>query len=266
MDISVIMPYYNAGVYLPEAIKSVRFLLSRKDIQCEIVIVNDGSTDELSIEVLKKLESEKQFTIIHQENKGPAAARNNAVKHSKGRYLLFLDSDNKIRPALVEKGLQILDSNEGDIVYGNAQFFGDSSKPMFKPGPLNVSLLVARNYIDMCALVCREVWEKTGGFDENEKLRKGQEDWDLWLRAVKAGFKFYYIDEVVFDYRVRKVSLTNADTEERYYTARKYIYEKHPDLVLQAFLWVTDELYFYQQDQQRPFRSFIKNLYHKYIK
>ncbi|RYY33157.1 MAG: glycosyltransferase family 2 protein, partial [Sphingobacteriaceae bacterium] len=115
MDISVIIPYYNAGNYLPDAINSVRFLLDRSDIACEIVIADDGSTDAHSIEILAGLEKEGLFTIVHQSNKGPGAARNTAVRNSTGKYLLFLDSDNKIRPRLVEKGLEILNSKRGDI-------------------------------------------------------------------------------------------------------------------------------------------------------
>ncbi|RCH55487.1 hypothetical protein DJ568_06225 [Mucilaginibacter hurinus] len=266
MDVSVIIPYYNAGNYLPDAINSVRPLLQRDDFDCEIVICDDGSTESYAIEVLKNLQEEGIAKIIHQVNKGPAAARNTAVKNSTGKYLVFLDSDNKIRERLVEKGIEILGNNKGDVVYGNAAFFGESAKPLFTQGELNVPLLMARNYIDMCAIVRREVWEVTGGFDEGEELRKGQEDWDLWLRAVKAGFKFYYLNETVFDYRVRAASLTNDDSLERYNSAREYIYSKHPDFFKESFFWLSDQLHAYQQDKRRPVRSFFKYLYLKYLK
>ncbi|RYZ98486.1 MAG: glycosyltransferase [Sphingobacteriaceae bacterium] len=266
MDVSIIIPYYNAGNYLPDAISSVRQLLRRTDISCEIVICDDGSTDPYSIEILSGLEKEGLFTIARQPNKGPAAARNTAVKNSTGKYLVFLDSDNKLRERLVEKGIEILGSNKADVVYGNAAFFGESTKPLFTQGELNIPLLMARNYIDMCAIVRREVWETTGGFDEGEELRKGQEDWDLWLRAIKAGFRFLYVDEVLFDYRVRAASLTNDDSLERYNKAREYIYSKHPDFFKQSFFWLSDQLYAYQQDKRTPFRSFFKYLYLKYFK
>ncbi|MEO6149230.1 MAG: glycosyltransferase family A protein [Mucilaginibacter sp.] len=266
MDVSIIIPYYNAGKYLPDAISSVQPLLGRHDISCEIVICNDGSTDPYSIDVLDQLEKKDICTIIHQTNKGPAAARNTAVRNSHGKYLVFLDSDNKIRERLIEKGIDILSNDKADVVYGNAAFFGETSKPLFTPGELHVPLLMARNYIDMCAMVRREVWETTGGFDEGEILRKGQEDWDLWLRAIKAGYRFKYVNETLFDYRVRGASLTNDDSLERYNRAREYIYSKHPEFFKESFFWLSDQLYTYQQDKRTPLRSFFKYFYLKYLK
>ncbi|RVT98353.1 glycosyltransferase family 2 protein [Mucilaginibacter limnophilus] len=265
MDVSVIIPFYNAGNYINDAVNSVQTFLNRTDITCEVIITDDGSTDLQSLEALLALEKQSGIKVIRQENKGPGAARNTAIRNSSGKYLLFLDSDNKILPRFIEKGLEILDAGKADIVYGNAQFFGDSSKPLFKSGELNLSKLMARNYIDMCAMVRRQVWETTGGFDEGEVLRKGQEDWELWISAYKAGFRFFYVDEILFDYRVRNASLTNADSVARYKAACEYIYRKHPDLVIQVFLTLTDEVHAYERDKQKPFRSMLKYAWHKYF-
>ncbi|RYZ98593.1 MAG: glycosyltransferase family 2 protein, partial [Sphingobacteriaceae bacterium] len=137
MDVSVIIPHYNAGNYLPEAINSLRPFLKSSSILCEVIIADDGSTDAHSIAVLKQLEQEGLFKVIRQSNKGPAAARNNAISNSTGKYLLFLDSDNKIRPALIEKGVEVLSSGKADIFYGKAHFFGEKTKPLFSQGELN---------------------------------------------------------------------------------------------------------------------------------
>ena len=266
MDVSVITPFYNAGSYIMDAVDSVRPFLARTDMACEMVITDDGSTDDASVRVLHALEGEKGIRVVRQANAGPGAARNTAVKNSRGKYLLFLDADNKIRPRMIEKGLELLNSNKADIVYGNAAFFGDSAKPWFSTGPFRLPQMLMRNYIDMCSMVRREVWETSGGFDEGEVLRKGQEDWELWIKAYKAGYRFLHTHEIWFDYRVRNASLTNADSIERYRAARQYIYNKHADIMAEAFIGLTDEVTAYGRDKQRPLRSMLKYAYHKYFK
>jgi glycosyltransferase involved in cell wall biosynthesis len=263
MDISIIIPYYNAGAYLRDALESVNAFKNHPVYKCEIIVINDGSTDAASIALLNAMQNQG-YIIINQENKGAAAARNAGLAASTGDYLLFLDSDNKLREAFINKGMPVLRNGEADIVYGKPHFFGAPEKPHFKPGIFHLPALMARNYIDVCCLFKRKVWETIGGLDEEKILN--QEDWEYWIRAGAAGFTFRYVDEVFYDYRLHEKSTTNSIDDESYYKAREYIYNKHPKLVIQSFYYLTEQYHAYLEDKDKPFRSFFKFFYLKYLK
>src|SRR5688500_12631026 len=92
--ISVIIPCYNQGHYLREALESLE---KCNQELFEIIIVNDGSTDSFTNEYTKELES-RGYKLIFQQNTGLGQARNNGIKQAVGKYILPLDADNKIYP------------------------------------------------------------------------------------------------------------------------------------------------------------------------
>ena len=129
--VSIIIPCYNHGHYLNEAIKSVE-QSTEKSIY-EIIIINDGSTDEHTLNVLTSLEHNGYF-ILHQENLGLAAARNAGINKSKSNYIITLDADDRIRPPYFDKGINILDKQkEIGVVYGQSAYFGVKNG-IHKPG------------------------------------------------------------------------------------------------------------------------------------
>ncbi len=196
--VSIVIPCYNHGKYILDAVNSVEKISDRT--LYEMIIVNDGSTDEYTNNVLKDL-AQKGYNVIFQENKGLAASRNVAISLSKAEYILPLDADNMIRPEYVFKAIKILDENKDiSIVYADAAFFGEKTGIMCQR-PYNLQLLMLNNTIDACAVYRKKVWEANGGYDQNMPAT-GIEDWDLWLGASFKGFKFHYINEVLFDYRV----------------------------------------------------------------
>lgn len=203
--ISIIIPCYNMGKYLQETLDSVSSYPNKNDY--EIIIVNDGSTDIPTLELLRKLE-QNGFLVLTQENKGPSAARNAGITAAKGSYILPLDADNKIRHLLIFEGIKILDSNKDiDVVYGNKQHFGIEEKTVCVPD-FDFPLLCNKSYIDTCAVYRKSIWNKVNGYDINTKL--GYEDWDFWLRCALQGASFYHINEVTFDYRVRENSMVST--------------------------------------------------------
>lgn len=196
--VSIVVPCYNHGKYIHDTIRSVEQIADKS--LYELIIVDDGSTDEFTRQQLQEI-SRSGYNVIFQKNQGLAASRNNAIKVASAEYILPLDSDNKIRPEYVYKGIEILDSQkEISIVYGNAEMFGDDTG-LLRPGPYNLQKLMLGNYIDACAIYRRSVWEETGGYDKNMPFT-GIEDWNMWLDASFRGFRFHYVDEVLFDYRV----------------------------------------------------------------
>jgi glycosyltransferase involved in cell wall biosynthesis len=252
--ISIIIPCFNQGSYIQEALDS----LKKCDPKLyEVIIINDGSSDNYTNEYLKEL-SENGYQVIFQENKGLGEARNVGIAHSKGRYILPLDADNKILPAYLEESLRIFFSKkEVAVVYGNAGYFGQKTG-VLKPGYFNLQRMMLGNYIDACAVIRKSVLEEVGYYD-NMKIM-GFEDWDLWLRIAFKGYKFYYIDEVLFEYRVSPSSMIknlNADIEKQN-AIKDYFQEKYHDKL--DFNFVEEKILF------RIKKSFLRFLYARILK
>ncbi len=202
-DVSIIIPCYNDGRFLPDTIASIE--LARTSSLREVIIVDDGSTEPATLEVLLDLRK-AGYSVIRQFNRGIGAARNTGIRSAGGKYILPVDSDNRIRKVYLTEAIELLEADETvGIVYGDAEYFGE------KTGRWNVAefdllQLVLRNFIDNCAVFRKSVWEEIGGYDEQMPFM-GCEDWDLWLRAAVRGWRFVHLREIAFDYRVRTGSL-----------------------------------------------------------
>ncbi len=264
--ISVVIPCYNQGIFLKEALDSLE-LCDKKLF--EVIIINDGSTDHFTNKYTERL-YEQGHHVIFQENSGLGQARNIGIKQAKGKYILPLDADNKIYPGYISKSLEILEKNEHiAVVYGNANFFGEKGG-ILKPGPFNLQKLMLGNYIDACAVIRKSVIEEVGLY-ENMKIM-GYEDWDLWLRMAFAGHKFYYIDEVMFDYRVLASSMMrnlNRDIEKQnkieQYFIEKYSEQLSPESINDRFIYKMKKSplnFFYRL----VLRKFFPSYYSKLIK
>ncbi len=226
-DISIIIPCYNAGKFLPDAIESVKKYHGK--YTCEIIIIDDGSTDAETLRILDKYSEKSDITILHQENQGAAAARNAGCKIAKGRYLHFLDSDNKTTSDYIQKAVDFLNTNpEFAVYYGKPMFFGDNSRPGFKTGSFNIDKLLIFNYIDMCSFVRKSAFEQAGGFDES--LPRLQ-DWDLWLSIYEKKWKFHFQNENLYHYRIVANSIGGQNLDEIMEIANK-VRGKHEKLLL----------------------------------
>ena len=119
--VSVVIPCFNHGEFLPEAVGSVANM-KREDI--ELIVVDDGSTDERTRKEMDGL-SARGIKVIRQENKGLAGARNAGVLASQGEYIFPLDADDRLRAGWVNRGISILGSDpKVGVVYGDAECFG----------------------------------------------------------------------------------------------------------------------------------------------
>jgi glycosyltransferase involved in cell wall biosynthesis len=166
---------------------------------------------------------------LHQDNQGLSAARNNGIQLSKGEYYLPLDADNKIRPAYIQKGIEILDKyRDVGIVHGDAMYFGEK-KGKWRSRAFDMRRMLQYNYIDACVVARKSAWQQVHGYDVNISPVA---DWDFNLSIAEAGWKFHYIPEVLFDYRYLANSMIrtfkNAEFCENY-VARKHgaLYRKY---------------------------------------
>src|SRR5690606_22300433 len=128
----------------------------------EAIIVNDGSPDNLEVIAKKYVDKDARFKYFKKENGGLASARNFGIKHSKGDFILPLDSDNKVRSAFVKKAIQLFNDNPAiGIIYGDAMYFGEK-QGVWKVGLFDKYRMLKHNYIDACAIVKKEVFENIG--------------------------------------------------------------------------------------------------------
>lgn len=240
--VSVIIPCFNDGGFLEEAIASVE---TCPDPIYEIIVVNDGSTDPSTLNILRDLTS-KGYKVINQQNRGPGAARNTGIRQAQGEYILPLDADNRIRPAYIYRGIEILDRYpDVAVAYSDVDHFGEKTGAKQIPD-FCLSSLVVDNYIDNCAVFRKSAWAQCGFYDE-EMPYYGQEDWDLWLSIAKKGFRFYHIPEVLFEYRVRADSMIQQFNEAKIRVMSRYLASKH------AALFPKEYRYYL-----KPYRGWIK--------
>lgn len=261
--VSIVIPCFNSGVFLPDALSSI----SRLKKNYQVIIVDDGSSDEQTLQLLEQLKQDG-YTVLTQQNLGPAAARNTGVKASPGEFIVFLDSDNMLLPGYIEQALELFQADELlGVVYANPEFFGDvSDERLFVPKDFDLTTIVLGNYIDVCAVVRKDAWNSVNGLDENRAII-GYEDWDFWMMLGTAGWKFHHIDRPFFRYRIRKDSLIKQASDRDYINRMfQYIYTKHWKLMLRQYEALYYQYEFYQADQKKPVRTFVKNLMNRFVK
>jgi glycosyltransferase involved in cell wall biosynthesis len=209
MKVSVIIPYYNLGDYIEEAIKSV-FDSDYEDF--EVIVIDDGSTEQSAIDALERSKrrwgNNPRWRCVRQDNGGAASARNHACRLANGQAILPVDADNKIRRNYITRSVELLMQNpDVGVVYAWAQRFGIVHNT-WEFQPLSIHNMLLANGVEACSLFRKEVWESVGGYCE-DCFRYGYEDWDFWLSAIEKGWRFELIPEVMFDYRVRISSMVS---------------------------------------------------------
>jgi len=201
--VSVILPVYNAARTLPEAVESVR---AQQFDSMEIIVVDDGSTDD-SREVVANLGSDIRF--FSQQNSGPAAARNVAIRESRGEIIAMIDADDVWpRGKLALQMDRLLANPEVDVVSGRIELVSLDGTPV---GPQRLQT-DDRKYAGVnvgAALFRRRVFDCIGLFDES--LRFG-EDQDWFLRAREQGLNILVLQEVTLIYRRHKGNMTHQKT------------------------------------------------------
>lgn len=227
--LSIITPFYNTNEIFHETAKTI---LNQSFQQFEWIIVNDGSTDELSLSILEfysKLDQRIRI-INHAFNKGLSAARNTGIKNSVTNFLLLIDSDDLLEPTAAEKWFWYLKSHpNAHFVDSYHAAFGEKNylwSGGFHEGAFNIE----SNTISMFCLVRKSVFEITGGFDEN--MLGGLEDWDFWLKCAESGIWGDTLPEYLAWYRLRN---DHSDrwknlTQEKLNEFKSNIQFKYPNL------------------------------------
>ena len=192
--VSILMPIYNYGNRINQTLNSV---FNQDYTNYEIILVDDGSTDEFVKIKLKQLETVDRVKVVYKENGGPSSARNEAFKHSKGEFILPLDSDDMVMDGYIKTCVNILSTNKNiSPVYCDTHHVGQMQGIEQRP-EWSKERLVQGPFIVNCSMFHRESFEKVGGYDES---LKGWEDYDMWLRMMKEGYIGKRIPKPLFVY------------------------------------------------------------------
>ncbi len=224
--VSVIVPCFNHAEFLRETVDSIAKQTYRN---FEIIIVNDGSTDNTK-EVTKELVEDNQtldIKFVDQENIGLSGARNSGIKQSTGEFILPLDADDKIEPTMLQKTVMALKDNpKAGIAYTWLRQFGENHAtwecPDFDP-----ALLLNDNIMCACSLFRKRAWLEVGGF--NESMKDGYEDWDFWISCYENGWTGKLVPEYLFLYRKHKTSML-SEANKKDGVLRAQIVANHPKL------------------------------------
>jgi len=199
----VIIPCYNLGQYLDEAVESV---LAQTFQDFEIVVVNDGSTDPATAALLADYRR-PNTRVIQASHSGLAAARNLAIANSTGEYLCALDADDRLEPPFLAKTIEVLDRDPSVAFVSTwLRTFGEQEWE-WKPERCDLPTLLWENTALTASLVRRSVVAEVGGYDTRMPVQ-GDEDWDLWLTLVTGGYRGVIVPESLFRYRQRSGSMS----------------------------------------------------------
>ncbi|MGF1539028.1 MAG: glycosyltransferase family 2 protein [Pleurocapsa sp.] len=198
--VSALVPAYNTMKYLPETLASI---LAQTYSNFEVIIVNDGSTDNI-LEWAEQI-TDSRVRVISQVNQGLAAARNSGLREAKGEYIAYLDGDDLWHPTKLAKQVEMFEKNpEIGLVYTWVERIDASGKSLGKPFKIDLEgniweKLTEKNVIaPSSAMIRRSCFELVGKFDPS--LQAFGEDWDMWLR-IAAAYRVRVIPETLCSYR-----------------------------------------------------------------
>ncbi len=227
--VSVITPTYNRSGFLKRAITSV---LNQTYTNLEMIIADDCSTDDTE-QMVSSINDDRIKYIKLESNKGPAGARNIAIKSAKGQYITLLDSDDEYLPEKLELQVNQFEDSPKDIgviycgyliVYEPDTIHG-KVLPQYK-GDIFNTLLKHNCMGSPTPLIRKECFDTCGVFDDS---LPSYDDWDMWIR-ISEKYKFEFINEALAKvYTHGDQTSTNIDTT---ITMRELLFEKYKDLIV----------------------------------
>ena len=216
--ISVIIPAWNAARFLEETLGSVR---AQGDIPREIVVVDDGSTDDTA-GVAASLGTDVR--VLRQTNKGPAAARNAGVLATSGEFIACLDADDLWPPGRIALLLSRLDADPAQLIaIGRTQLIAPLAEGLRSPHGTTHPRGIAESYVESgtpwhapafgSALIRRDAFRVVGEIDPTLRLA---EDLDWFIRARERAVPTVVVPDTVLHYRIHGANLTRgADAAQR---------------------------------------------------
>lgn len=215
---SIIIPCYNVEGYISSTINSV---LKQKYNNWELILVNDGSTDDTTKILEKYNKKHERITLIEQDNNGVSSARNKGLKKAKGKFIFFLDGDDFIRPDLLFKANKVFDGNPDvdifsfgfNIVNKNNQViksytYDDKDSHIFSSNDFMNLYLTKKIRQSMCSFIVKKEVLSKNKIYFSKNISYG-EDQEVQLKSIFHSNKIFYSAKPFFEYLQRESSAVN---------------------------------------------------------
>jgi glycosyltransferase involved in cell wall biosynthesis len=231
--VSVVVPCYNGGRFLDALMAS---LASQTFRDFEIVVVDDGSTDPLTLHKLAALEQSAR--VIHQANGGPSAARNAGIRAARADVLFMLDCDDTIEPSFLAETVPLLRHAPPEVamVFTHLRLTGAETGVV--PRYFNRFDLLFTNTLSSGLVIRKSACLAVGGYDES--MREGYEDWDFSLRLARAGYRGIEVVKPLYVYHIAKDAEASrsagVDRKRLYGRLWRDIRSKHANLYRPAHM------------------------------
>lgn len=248
--VSIVIPCYNHGEYIDEAVDSI---LSQTFKDFEIIIVNDGSTDEFTIQKLKAYDKVKT-RVIHIENQGLPFARNTGISQAVGEYIVALDADDTFEPTFLEKAVQVVEQQpDVGIVACGINYFGYVNRKVM-PLSGDVRVCLSQSGTVGSSFFRKVCWEQAGGYHAHVW---GYEDWDFNISVTKHGWRLHVIEEYLFNYRQHRASMRLEAHKNRPELVRKLVQEHREvyEQYLEEVIFEKEQKIFMIAQKKRAYRE-----------
>ena len=241
IDLSIIVPAYNSSDYIEECISSV--LKQKTSYNYELIVINDGSKDD-TLEKINLFKKNKNLKIINQENKGFSGARNRGIDEAKGKYIMFLDSDDLLCENSIEKLIKTANEKKADIVQGSYYTFDKNGNKFYKdilPTEKN------RKTNNEEILIPGFPWGKVYKSELFEKVRFPLDFWyeDTIVNYLLARLsnKYVAISDYIYGYRINEKGITFTSKKSKKVLDTYWIIEEMIDLSKDIGLKIDDSIY-----------------------
>lgn len=226
-DIEAVITSYNQGSMVLEAVQSV---CNQTVLPKGIIIIDDGSTDQYSLDVLDRIKNNSglpvPITVHFQENRGVSAARNIGIRKTQSPMVLVLDGDDKLEAGYIENVSKLLCDNPQMVVASSWMRTFGVLDAIVRPAGGNIVSFLSHNCCPATHILRKKFYEQCGGYDES--MRSGFEDWDFFLSMLETIPEAYIgiVEKPLINYRTASSS-ANIKSMDKRFELMRYIIEKH---------------------------------------
>jgi len=216
--ISVVLPVFNGGKFLVESIESI---LRQTFNDFELIILDDGSTD-MTPDILREYQArDARITLVTQRNLGLAATLNEGIRLARGKWIARMDSDDIALPQRFEKQMVQIDQTDSDICGCWAKPFGSTNVQIQKhpstDQAIKMALLFGSPFVHPTVIMRRELAKQLCYDNAWDKA----EDYDLWERAARAGWKMTNVPELLLLYRLHALQVSSESALQQHILTQK---------------------------------------------
>lgn len=244
MIYSVLIPLYNSEKYLAECLDSV---LAQNFDDYEIIIVDDGSTDNSGAIADQYQNENPQIRVIHKENEGVLLTRRRLLKEAKGEYILWVDSDDAVKQNWMSDLYREIQATAPDMIISNYENYDDPNKlirSLFvsdrtiiegeQKHDVLIKLILGKDLNELWSkCIKRELIDIDGNYTEFKNVKEGDDLFCL-LPIFDMTNKIVFLDRAYYRYRVISTSITHTASYKKYYSVRT-IFERIDSYIVKWF-------------------------------